>query len=349
MRAAIIGTGGIAHTHAQAIRALGHSLSLVVGHTQSSAERFAAAYGCSRFSDTLTESLLNDVDCVHICAPPERHYEMVKQCLDGGKHVLCEKPLSLRYEDAKALTALARAKDVVAAVDFNNRFYPACTQIRETVAQMGQIVLIHGHYQQEFHIMPAPYSWRYQEATRATSEIGSHFIDLMGFLTGLEVESVSAVFQTVCPQRKVRDGIMYPDGAGEPISVTNEDIAAVTFRLKGGALVSAVFSEISPGRSNDLSIEILSANRSISWCSEAPYHIVTGQKETGLVHRCNAFGGGFTDTFSACFQAFYTAVEKGQWDPRLATFHDGAVNTLICSCIAKSAHNGGAFVPVREF
>lgn len=348
MRAAIIGTGGIAHTHAQSIRSLGHSVSLVVGHTLPSAQRFAGEYGCECFTDTLTEEQLKKVDCVHVCAPPERHYELVKLCLESGKHVLCEKPLSLRYEDAKELSALAEAKGVAAAVDFNNRFYPTCTQVRGLVAEMGDPVLIHGHYQQEFNILPCPYSWRYREATRATSEIGSHFIDLMRYLTGLEVEAVSAVFQTLQPEGRVRDGLLYPDGEGEAVTVSNEDTAVVTFRLSGGAVASAVFSEISPGRSNDLSLEILSASRSVSWCSESPYQVVTGEKAKGLTCRTSAFGGGFTDTFTDCFRAFYCAVETGLRDPRLATFRDGAVNTLICSCIAQSAHNGGTFVPVRE-
>lgn len=348
MRTAIVGTGGIAKVHAAALQELGHSIAFVMGHSSASAELFAKQVGCGRFSDHLSESLLADVDCVHICVPPENHAAFIKTCLRAGKHVLCEKPLSLSAREAAELSGLAEKSGVTAAVNFNNRFYPACDRVRSAAAAMNRIVLVQGHYRQEFHILPAPYSWRYREELRATTEIGSHFIDLMRYLTGLEVESVSAAFLNATPERYLRDGMMYPDGDGVPVAVASEDAAAVTFRLSGGALASAVFSEISPGRSNDLTIEISSPDKSVSWCSQQPYETVSGELGIGLTHRCDAFDGGFSDTFRDSFQAFYQTAESGIRDPRLATFRDGAVNAAICAAIAKSARSGGAYVEVSE-
>ncbi len=348
MKTAIIGTGGIARVHAAALQELGHTISLVTGHSAAEAELFAGEVGCGRFSDHLTQEMLADVDCVHICVPPENHAEFIKTCLSAGRHILCEKPLSLSADEAAELAALAKARGIVAAVNFNNRFYPACDRVRSAAADMDRIVLVQGHYRQEFHILPAQYSWRYREALRATTEIGSHFIDLMRYLTGLEAEAVSASFLNATPDRRVRDGIMYADGEGEPVTVSSEDAAAVMFRLTGGALASAVFSEISPGRSNDLTIEISSPGKSVSWCSERPYETVTGEPGGGLVHRCDAFGGGFSDTFRDGFQAFYQTVESGIPDPRLATFQDGAVNAAVCAAILESAHSNGEFVEVRR-
>ena len=346
MRAAIIGTGGIAHTHATAIRALGHTVSLVVGHSLSSAETFAREYGCDNFSNTLTASNLTDIDGTHICLPPEHHGEIIRLCLRERKNVLSEKPLSLHPEEAEELAALAEERGAVAAVDFNNRFYPACTRVREAVAEMDRVVLIQGHYRQEFHMLPTAYSWRYTDPLRATTEIGSHFIDLMRYLTGAEVEGVSAAFLNATPERRIRGGIMYPDGEGTPITVHSEDAALVTFRLSGGALASAVFSEISPGRGNDLTMEISSTQDSVSWCSEQPYQTVTGRRGKGLTSHCAPFGGGFTNTFTDCFQAMYRAIETGERDPRLASFRDGAVNARICDAIAQSAGADGGFVEV---
>lgn len=348
MRAAIVGTGGIAQVHAAALRELGHTITLVLGHSSASAELFSKKVGCDRFSDHLSEELLADVDCVHICVPPENHAEFIKTCLRAGKHVLCEKPLSLSAQEAMELTQLAEQSGVVAAVNFNNRFYPACDRLRSAASAMNRIVLVQGHYRQEFHILPTQYSWRYKEELRATTEIGSHFIDLMRYLTGLEVESVSAAFLNATPERRLRDGMMYPDGDGEPVTVSSEDAAAVTFRLSGGALAGAVFSEISPGRSNDLTIEISSPDQSVSWCSQRPYETVTGELGGGLTHRCDAFGGGFSDTFRDSFQAFYQTVESGVRDPRLAVFRDGAANAAICAAIAKSARSGGEYVEVES-
>ena len=80
--------------------------------------------------------------------------------------------------------------------------------VRNTTTQaMDRVVLVQGHYRQEFHILPAPYSWRYREELRAATEIGSHFIDLMRYLTGQEVEAVSASFLNATPRRFLRDGM----------------------------------------------------------------------------------------------------------------------------------------------
>lgn len=346
MRTAIIGTGGIAAVHAAAVRSLGHTLSLAVGHSLAGAEAFARAQGCARFTDRLRPEDLEQVDCVHICTPPEAHAQAVRTCLAAGKSVLCEKPLSLSAGEAAELDALASRSGVLAAVDFNNRFYPACARFRAETERLGPVVLVQGHYRQEFHILPAPYSWRYTEELRATTEIGSHFIDLLRYLTGLEAEAVSASFLNTAPRRFVRDGMLYASGGGTPVVVTSEDAAAVTFRLTGGALAAAVFSEISPGRSNDLTIEVSSAERSVSWCSQRPYEVVTGARGEGLTVQTDAFGGGFTDTFRDCFAAFYSAAETGVRDPRLATFRDGAANAAVCAAIARSARSGGGFVEV---
>ena len=347
MKVAVVGTGFMAHTHAKAIQSLGHEVSLVVGHSLDSAEHFAGEFRCGDYTDALSENSLADIDCVHICTPPEYHYEQVSLCLKAKKHVLCEKPLSLSAEEAKKLADMAEASGSICAVNFNNRFYPSAVQTRDIVKNMGRLLLIHGHYFQEFHRLPAVYSWRYKEPLRAVSEIGSHLFDQMRFFTGSEVEAVSAVFQNAFPQRVLRNRWMYPDGEGEKISVSSEDAAAVMLRLRGGAIASILLSEVSPGRSNDLSIEIVSDERSVSWCSEEPYQVITGEQGK-LITSKNAFSGGFTSTFNDCFAAFYRAVETGERDERLASFRDAAVNAEIISAVEKSAHSDGAWIKLKE-
>lgn len=348
MKAAIIGTGGIAHTHANAMRALGVELSLVVGHSMESAHRFAVEYGCPQFTDHLTAATLDEIDTVHICTPPESHFEQVTLCLNAGKHVLCEKPLSLSTSEALQLDALAEKTGSITAVDFNNRFYPSAGEMRRLASQMGPVLLVHGHYFQEFHMLPCAYSWRYTEPLRAAGEIGSHFLDQLRFFTGQEVQSLSAVFLNAVPNRVLRDGMMYESGEGAPLTVKSEDAVAATLRLTGGGVVSCLLSEISPGRSNDLSLELVCPRGSVSWCSETPYEVVTGNRGEGMTCRRNAFSGGFTDTFTDCFAAFYEAVQTGERDPRLATFRDGAVNAKLVDALAQSARSGGRWIDVQE-
>ena len=347
MRAAIIGTGLIAHNHAQALRQQGHELSLVVSRHLVSAKQFAGQYGCGVFTDVLTSDMLEAVDAVHVCTPPGEHYSYIKMALEAGRAVFCEKPLTFDVREAEELCRLAEEKGPLAAVNFNNRFYPACDVIRARLHESGPVELVHGHYRQEFQMMPAPWSWRYTDPYRAVTEIGSHFVDLMRYLSGREVEALSAMFHTVQPGRVVREGMMVNGGAGESVRVTNEDAATVNFRFVGGGVGSAFFSEISPGRSNDLAIELVTMEESYAFHSEDPYAVTVGRRGGGIARECNAFGGGFSSTFADSIAAFYASLEQGVMDSRLATLRDGLAAVKLCAAMKESARQGGAFVEVK--
>ena len=346
MRAAIIGTGLIAHNHAQALRQQGHELIWVVSRRKESAKQFAGQYGCGVYSDTLTPEMLREVDAVHVCTPPGEHYPYVKMALEAGKAVFCEKPLTFDAAQAEELCRLAAERGVLAAVNFNNRFYPACEEIRQRLYECGPVELVHGHYRQEFQMMPAPWSWRYTDPYRAVTEIGSHFVDLMRYLSGKEVESLSAMFHTVQPGRTVREGMMVEDGEGRAVCVTNEDAVSVSFRFVGGGMGSAFFSEISPGRSNDLAIELVTMEESYAFHSEDPYAITVGGKGRGIAREANAFGGGFSTTFFDAVAVFYASLETGVVDERLATLEDGLAAVKLCEAMKESARLGGQCVSV---
>lgn len=345
MRSLIIGTGLIAHNHAQALRQQGHELSGVVSRRKESARQFAGQYGCGLSSDTLTPELLSGADVVHVCTPPGEHYSYVKQALEAGKAVFCEKPLAFSAAQAEELWALAAEKGVFAAVNFNNRFYPACAEIRQRLYERGPVELIHGHYRQEFQMMPAPWSWRYTDPCRAVTEIGSHFVDLMRYLSGKEVESLSAMFHTVQPRRFLREGMMVAR-EGETVTVTNEDAVSVSFRFRGGGMGSAFFSEINPGRGNDLAMELVTMEESFAFHSEDPYAITVGRKGGGIARESNAFGGGFAATFTDAIAAFYESLQNGVMDERLATFRDGLAAVRLCEAMKKSAERGGELIQV---
>ena len=347
MRAAVIGTGLIAHNHAQALRQQGHELIWVVSRRMISAKQFAGQYGCENYSDALTAQVLQDVDAVHICTPPGDHFAYAKQALEAGKAVFCEKPLTFSAEEAEELCAIAEKSGAIAAVNFNNRFYPACEALKEQLSAESPVRLVHGHYRQEFQCMPAPWSWRYTDPYRAATEIGSHFVDLMRYLTGLEVESLSALFATFRPERRVQQGMMVPDdGEGEAVTVTNEDAVALTMRLSGGAVASVFLSEVNPGRGNDISIEMVCDSTTLEWQSEDPYAIYRGRTGAGVARVSNPFGGGFSTTFVDAVRAFYACVEQGVMDGRLASFRDGLAAVRLCEAMKRSAEQNGAFINI---
>lgn len=358
MNAAIIGSGFIAGVHAQALLELGHTIAAVVNANVKSAEVFAEKYRAECFGDDLTLALKDNIDCVHICTPPALHYEAVKAALSAGKHVICEKPMCLDPYEAKELMLLAGERKLVGAVNFNVRFYDACSKAREFIfsPEFGDICLIHGSYLQEFHALPAEYSWRYKPELagqmRATTEIGSHWIDLVRFWTGLEIKEVSANYGKFTPDRYVADGIMCRDRKenSKKITVTSDDAAVISIRFSNGAIGSLLLSEVSHGRNNRISIEVTGTNQSVWWNSEDPYCLNSSQKYAGVNTRINAFSGGFPNTFKAFFEEVYKDVERGRpsGEPVYPTFYDGYVNSAVCAAVYESAGNNSAWVRVKQ-
>lgn len=355
---AIIGSGNIAGVHAQALRELGHTIATVVNANLKSAEAFAGKYGAESFGDDFSLALAQGIDCVHICTPPALHYKAAKAALEAGKHVICEKPMCLEPEEAKELMLLAQEKRLVGAVNFNVRFYDACRQARELISApgFGDIFLIHGSYLQEFHALPAEYSWRYKPELAgpmiATTEIGSHWIDLARFWTGLEITEVSANFGRLAPERNLSGGKLYKAEKEDKdkITVAAEDAAVISMRFSNGAIGNLLLSEVSHGRINRISLEVTGIERSVWWNSEDPYSLNSSSKGRGTTTCINAFSGGFPNTFKAFFEEVYKDIEKGipSESPEYPTFHDGYVNSAVCAAIYESANSNSTWVRVEQ-
>jgi predicted dehydrogenase/predicted cupin superfamily sugar epimerase len=364
MRCAIVGSGLIARAHAKTLAEMGHSIACVVNPHLESARALAQECGAGRVATSLEEALTSDVDCVHVCTPPALHYGEVKAALEAGKHVVCEKPLCLDPAEAWELAALAAERGLIAAVGFNARFHEACARAREKIAapELGGIALVHGSYFQEYHALPDTLSWRYRPALagpmRAVTEIGSHWLDLARFWTGLEIAAVSASFSSFVPERAVEGGIMRaPSGEGteQRIRVSSEDAASISLRFSNGAMGNLLLSEASHGRANSLSLEVVGRDESLWWNSEEPYKLHSARKGEGVRTETMAFGGGYSDTFHSLFEAVYADIARRRRNeavdadrPAYPNFADGAANAAICAAIYESANKDSAWVRVES-
>src|SRR5207249_3639293 len=131
--------------------------------------------------------------------------EQCRLALAAGKHVLCEKPLAMTAAETAELVALAERSPVVAAVCYNVRFYPLCLEARERIAagQLGRIYHVSGSYMQDWLLYDTDFNWRVLPEEggelRAVADIGTHWLDLLTAITGLEVEAVCADLQTFLP------------------------------------------------------------------------------------------------------------------------------------------------------
>lgn len=358
MKIAIAGPGFIANTHVQELIGMGRKPAVVIGSSEGGTKAFQERWGIEEYSLDFDRALEEDITTVHVCTPPALHYEMVQKLLLQGKNVICEKPLCTTAIQAKELSCLAQRMGVVAAVNFNVRYHEACQAFRSRIenGELGRMILLNGIYEQEFHVLPAEHSWRYLDkragAMRATTEIGSHWIDLARYLTGCEIKEVSATYGNFTPVRYVKDGIMYEEELPgcEKITVNSEDAVIAAIRFTNGALGSLFLSEVTHGRSNYLSMEITGTKKTIRWVSEDPYKLQSARKTGGTLCETNAFSGGFPNTFSGFFREVYRDIDVGKPSqvPSYPTFLDGWKNAAVCEAIYQSAHNGSAWTFVES-
>lgn len=331
---AIIGSGGIAEIHIQALSQIGRKPNLIYNKTK---RGLGDRYGVPE-TDSWEALLRSGCDSFHICTPPDTHRAMIDALLDAEipiRHLFCEKPLADTPEDAVAIrdridSARAQGRPIRFATGFNIRFYPAVAAIRDQIqaSEIGAIRFVHASYFQEFHVMPEPMNWRYRSRMRAMTEIGSHLFDLVRFLTAEEIDLTSADFSRPHRLRSIRpDGMMQPyDPTLErEVVVSSEDAAVATGRLRSGGLISLAVSETAHGRKNKQTIEIIGECGSYRWDSESPMQLLFSCKGKPDAIDTFAFDSGFQDTFAAQFRNFYQENAA-----RCATLEDGVANAMLC-------------------
>lgn len=357
-KSGIWGAGNIANTHAEALKAGGFTAGAVVDVDEQKAEEFARRHGIEKWGTDPALLLDDEIGTVHVCTPPNLHYEMVKTLLEHKKNVLCEKPLCFQNEEAEELARLAKSSGVVCAVNFNVRFHMACQRAHEMTASddFGRVNLIHGAYLQEFNAFPAPLDWRYNEKLagkmRAVTEIGTHWLDIAQYISGRKVTAVSADFGKFYPERYLENGVMYPDAGqetgAEKIEVRSEDAAVVNLRFDNGAIGSLVLSEVSQGHINRLSLEVTGEKKNLWWNSEDNNLLHTAVKGGGVNSEIFAFGNGFMDTFRALVDYFYKDVKEGGpcADPVYPTFEEGRDIVKLCNALLESAEQDGRWTAV---
>jgi len=357
IKAAVVGTGFIGVVHVEALRRLGVEVTGVVGSSPERAAEKAKAGGLPAPYPSF-EAMLADpaVDVVHLTTPNHLHFDQARAALAAGKHVVCEKPLAMTSVETAELLRLAEASGLVHAVNFNIRFYPQCQEARARVraGEIGDVRLVSGGYLQDWLLLDTDWNWRLDPAAggalRAVGDIGSHWLDLVQFVTGLHVEAVLADLTTFIPVRRQPTGPVETfSGAagGETVdtAMETEDAAGILLRLNGGARGVVTVSQVSAGRKNRLSWEIDGSASSLAWHSEAPEELWLGHRdrpnELFLRERGDYPPGhaqGFPDTFKDLYRAVYRAVAAGgpPPEPDYPTFADGHEEAVIGDAIARS-------------
>lgn len=369
--AALIGGGFIGVAHLEALRRLGIPVRGILEATPEQGAARASALGLPRAYADL-EDLLADpgVQAVHVTSPNALHFPQVAAIVAGRRHVVCEKPLAVTSREAAELVRVARDAGVVNAVNHQIRFYPLNQHLRQFIAEGGIGVprLVSGSYLQDWLLFDTDWNWRLVPeeggSLRAVADIGSHWLDLIRFLTGANVVEVLAELATFIPvrQRPTAPGATFAASAPAstvPVPIRTEDAATILLRLDGGIRASLVVSQVSPGRKNALRYEIDGATAAAAWDSEQPDHLWLGHRDAPnevllrdptLMRPSGAAatrlpGGhaeGFNDTIRALFAAVYRAIAAGgpPSTPDYPTFADGLDVLLVLDAVAESARTG---------
>ena len=366
MRVAIAGTGFVGAIHARSARLAGARLAGVAASTPERAASAAARLGAERAFDS-PEALVEaaDVDVVHICTPNHLHLPLAEAALRNGKHVICEKPLAVDVDGATRLVEAASGSGRQAAVPFVYRYYPTAREARERVRAgiAGRLNLLHGTYLQDWLLSADDDNWRVDArlggASRAFADIGSHWCDLAEFVSAQRIARVVARITTTHPERRRATGPTFAggDGGGELRAVDTEDAAVVQFETDGGALGSAVISQVSPGRKNRLWLEVDGADESFVFDQEHPEELWCGRREAATVvsrdpgtlsPRAARFANlpaGHPQGYADCFDAFvadaYEAIRAGRPADGLPTFEDGLRAVQLTAAVLDSARSGG--------
>jgi predicted dehydrogenase len=369
----VVGTGFIGPAHVEALRRNGIQVLGLAENTPEKAAEKAAEMGIPRVYESYQALLADpDIDVVHLATPNVLHHPFAKAALLAGKHVVCEKPLAMTTLESAELVKLAAVTGRVNVVNFNIRMYPMVQQAHSMVknGEIGDLFIMQGSYLQDWLLYETDWNWRLEPgqggSLRAVGDIGSHWLDLITFITGLRVEEVYADFKTFHATRKkparpvetFTGKLLQPsDYVDQPI--TTEDYATILLHYENGTRGVVTVAQVCSGRKNRLFFEINGSKSSLAWDGERPNELWIGHRDssnqimlkdpsllTPEARVTASYPGGhaegFPDTFKQLYKKVYDYLITGDFSkkPDFPTFADGHYEMLLCEAIEKSAKEG---------
>jgi predicted dehydrogenase len=221
------------------------------------------AYGSWQEMLSSEKVLANPVDLVTIATPNSTHFEITKAFLEGGFHVLCEKPMTMTVEEAEEIVKISDATRKICAVNYGYSGYSLVRHMRAMVTRgdIGKIRLVnaefaHGHHADAADADNPRVRWRYDPKQAGVSaqfaDCGIHALHMASFVTGQVVTKLSADIVSCISVREL------------------EDDAMVNFRMDGGAVGRLWTSSIAIGRQHGLGIQVFGEKGGLRWSQEQP-------------------------------------------------------------------------------
>ncbi len=304
------------------------------------------------------------IEAVSIVTPNHVHFPAAKAFLEAGIHVICDKPLTSTLADAKKLAAIAAKSGRLFVLTHNYTGYPMIRQARDMVARgvLGDIRVVQAEYPQDWLTTKVEDTGAKQAVWRtdpkqsgaggATGDIGTHAYNLARFVTGLELDQLSADLTAFVPGRLL------------------DDNAHVMLRFKGGAKGMLWASQVAPGNENALKLRVYGTRGGIEWAQEDPnylWYTPFGEPKR-LITRGGAGAGeaagrvsrvppghpegyleGFANIYAEAARAIRAARKKGGKPPKgvlFPTIDDGVEGVAFVEACVKSSRKNGAWTPL---
>lgn len=292
IRIGLIGAGWMGKAHTTAF----HNAKMIFGDdvpvfemisdvNEEQVKNMAESLGYNRYTTDWTDIVKDpDIDLVDVATPNSMHFEMVKAALENGKHVFCEKPLSLSGEQSQILADLAAEKNVVNYCGFSNLMNPANQYVKDLVqsGKLGKIMRIHATYDQDMLLDPKqPITWRHVNkfaGSGALGDLASHLLSVSQMILG-DIEEVNAVDSIVIPERPL-------PGKNEMGKVENDDLITFLVKYKNGAIGDISASRVATGRKNYFYYEIQGTEGTVVYdlermCEVQVYFKADADKDNG--------------------------------------------------------------------
>lgn len=296
------------------------------------------------------------IDLVTVATPNATHFEVTKAFLEAGFHVLCEKPMTMTVGEGEEIVKIARASGRICAVNYCYSAYPMVREMRDMVAtgQVGRVRLVvtnfsHGHHGDATDADNPRVRWRYDPAMAGVSgqfaDCGIHALHMASFITGDQVETLSADFASAISSRVL------------------EDDAMVNFRMTKGTLGRLWTSSVAIGRQHGFDIQIFGETGGMRWASEQPNQVlytpvggrtqIMEKGEAGLsdeAGRLSRVAIAHPEGFPLAVANIYVdlaAAIRGEARDGLPLAEDGLRSMAAVYAAVDSAQNNGAWVDAR--
>ena len=319
VRLGLIGLGNWGHRLAGCVAAIhGADLTACFARDPDRRRAFAADVGCGAAASL--DALLSDpdIDAVLIATPHSTHTELVRRAAAAGKHVMVEKPMTLRVADAAACIAAAEAAGVLLAVNHFRRRQAATRRIRELLMDgaLGDLQQLEAYFSRPVGQQPMP-GWRddpEEAPAGGMTALGVHMVDNLQSLAG-RCARVTALSKRLLGRGRI------------------DDVTGVLLEYESGPLAYLGTSLVVPKITTTLAM----GTEAAAWSDEDGTRLyVQGRDEETRTEVPVAASDPVRDSVAA----FVAAVRDGTGDP--VTAHEGLEVVAVLEAVQQSAARGGA-------